>query len=91
MKRLTPYHHLMNQFFDWACKAVYRKKTEMWWYPKEKLEHGWTLREVWERTAAAEQLGQEVLLEAKADGLYVVYREKGPEKVPYNVRKVFKD
>ena len=64
---------------------MYRKKVGMWHYPKDKLSEGWTLTDVYERVAAAEQLGYDVVLKAPKKGLEVEYIEKIPS-IPYRFK-----
>lgn len=81
-KKLNPYHRLMNEALDWANKVVYAKRRTMWVYPKAKLNERWQLRELWERTKAAEQIDFEVRLIASEEGLKVQYIEKRPDRPP---------
>ena len=85
MKKLNPYQHLLKaiQAFYWEVTSLPRK--EMWNYPKADLGKHWDLLAVWERTAAARQLGYETILEAREGGLHVLYR-----KVPPNAPVEFK-
>lgn len=77
-KRITPYQRLWSEFQKFKLKVFYPKSHFMGRYPKEKLSEGWSVADLWERTAAAETLGFDVVLLAKADGLHVHYVEKRP-------------
>jgi hypothetical protein len=84
-KPVTPYQRLMNQFSAWANECIMRGRISMWRYPKDKLsETNWRLADLWERVAAADQLGYDVQLSAKDDGLHVEYVKKLPKR-PWNV------
>lgn len=84
MKRQNPYQRLRDQFRDWMNECLMRRRVSMWLYAKDKLHHNWTLTDLWERVAAAEQLGYDVQLSAKTDGLHVEYVKKLPGR-PWNV------
>lgn len=83
-KPITPYQRLMEQFKCFANSVEYRKRIPMWTYPKNKLTESWSLKEVYERVVAAEQLGYDVQLSATEGGLEVKYIEKAPKR-PWNV------
>lgn len=85
-KRLNPYQRLANEFLEWAYKVTGPKRKSMWFYPLGRLNEGWKLYDLYERTAAAEQLGFDVILKADDKGLHVEYVEKRPEKPPYHLR-----
>jgi hypothetical protein len=78
-KTVTPYQRLLEDARDFARKVKYRHRTTMWLYDKAKLGTGWSLVDLYERTAAAEQLGYDVVLEANENGLLVKYVKKVPE------------
>jgi len=77
--RINPYTRLLKTCKEWANKIKYRHTVNMWRYPKDNLSSGWDLKDLWERTKAAEQLGYDVILVAKDDGLSVNYVKKIPE------------
>lgn len=89
MKRFNPYQRLMNQFAEWASSVIYPKRKSMWVYPKENLNKNWDLTDLYERVAAAKQIGYEVVLKATDEGIEVEYVEGRPSKLPYNVRFVY--
>lgn len=76
--RKTPYQHLLDEYRDFVM-SVYRGGRSMFFYKKTDLQFGWSLVDIYERTRAAAQLGYDVVLEAKDDGLHVKYREKIPQ------------
>ncbi len=84
MKRTNPYTTLKNEFSEWVSRAINRRRTLMWTYPKERLSEGWRLTDLSERVAAAHQLGYEVHLKSSDTGLHVEYVPKLPER-PWNV------
>lgn len=79
MKRHNPYTALKEEFRQWVNKVEFRRKFSMWLYPKAKLNEGWKLGDLWERTKAAEQLGFDVILLAADEGIIVKYVEKCPQ------------
>ncbi len=81
-KRINPYSALLNEIKEFVSKLKYPHTKLMWRYPKEKLSASWNLVDLYERTASAEQLGYDVILTAKDDGLNVTYRKKMPS-IPY--------
>lgn len=81
--RKNPYQRLLEEIRDWCRLVTYRHEVTMFVYPKYKLNEGWSMKEVWDRTAAAEQLGYDVQIIADNDGLTIKYKKKLP-KVPYS-------
>lgn len=77
-KPINPYTTLKNIGIEWADKIKYRHKVEMWHYTTKQLTDHYDLKQLWERVAAAGQLGYDVELEAKGDGLYVYYIKNMP-------------
>ncbi len=86
-KKKNPYQHLLEEIQHFCVKLVNLQTLSMWQYPKGKLDQpgGWGLLGLWDRTAAASQLGYEVVLVAHEDGLLVKYRKRVPE-VPFSWR-----
>ena len=78
MPRMNPYERLKREFLRYVSAAMYRHTATMWHYPKDKLSDGWNLSDLYERTAAAEQVGYDVVLRAKEHGLVVCYVKKLP-------------
>lgn len=83
---MNPYTRLKNELRTWCSAVVCPKRRTMWLYPKNRLHEGWPLKDLWERTMAAQQIGYEVLLTAGDDGLTVTYVEKRPTDLPYGIR-----
>ena len=82
-KPKTPYQHLLEDIQKFCKQIQFRHRKTMWTYPKAQLGSGWNLKELWARTAAAEQLGYDVELIANDTGLIVRYVKKVPD-VPYD-------
>lgn len=78
-KRMNPYQMLMKDIQEFCGKLLHPKTKGMWFYPKDKLNDTWKLVDLYERTAAAEQLGYDVILISTDKGLEVKYQEKRPE------------
>lgn len=83
--RVNPYTRLKGICKKYADEVRYPHTRNMWHYPKSRLKEGWTLTDLWERTAAAEQLGYDVVLEAQDKGLLVKYVKKRP-RVPWELQ-----
>lgn len=81
-KPKTPYQRLLEDIKKWCYKVRCRHEKIMWMYPKKRLNEGWNLGDLYERTMAAEQLGYEVRLIANSEGLTVIYKKQVPD-VPY--------
>lgn len=81
-KRLNPYQRLLNEIKDFCSKILYRHEKIMWRYPINRLNDTWKLGEVYQRVAAADQLGYDVMLIADQDGLLVKYVKKLP-RIPW--------
>lgn len=79
-KPITPYQRLLADAQKFALAVNIRTRKLMWFYPKEKLGASWSLKNLAERTAAAEQLGYDVQLVNKDDGLHVYYVKKLPDR-----------
>jgi hypothetical protein len=77
-KPVTPYARLLEKVNDFASKVAYPRRVAMFWYAKAKLGDGWSLTDLYERTKAADQLGYDVVLLAKDDGLHVQYVQRRP-------------
>jgi hypothetical protein len=74
-KQVTPYQRLLDSVREYLWTVRAPKTQLMWFYPKAKLNAGWYLTDLYERTKAADQLGYDVVLVAKDDGLHVKYRK----------------
>lgn len=81
----NPYMRLKALASNWAYKAKFPKRTQMWTYPKAKLCDHWKLDELYQRVVAATQLQHDVVLRATDDGLVVEYRERCPD-LPYELQ-----
>lgn len=76
----NPYTRLLARIRAYAGKLKYLRTIAMFRYDTNDLERGasWKLKRLYERVAAAEQLGYKVYLEASAAGLEIFYVEKMP-------------
>lgn len=84
-KPINPYERLKREFREYASAIEYPHTKVMWRYPKERLHEGWTLANLAERVAAAEQIGYDVILQSDDEGLRVIYRKKRPS-TPWEAR-----
>lgn len=78
MKPKNPYQRLLDDIKEWCRKVKYRHEKTMWLYPKNRLDEGWALRDLYERTQAAQQLGYDVQIVATDEGLSVRYKKQVP-------------
>ena len=85
MKRINPYTRLLNEIKEFCGSVMYRSEKEMWYYPIKKLGSEWNLDDLYQRTAAANQLGHEVHVRADKKGLIVTYVKELPY-VPHDWR-----
>jgi len=81
VKPKTPYQRLLEDVQDFATRVKFAHRKTMWIYPKKELDGTWNLDELYERVAAADQLGYDVRLISNDEGLLVQYIKR-PE-VPF--------
>jgi hypothetical protein len=82
--RINPYVALRDKCARWARDVLYPRRVEMFTYPRNKLQIGWNLVELYERTRAADQLGYDVVLSTTTETLVVTYRKRPPTP-PYEI------
>ena len=76
-KPINPYTKLLHKIKEFCFNIKYPYLISMWFYEKNSLKTTqWKLLDLYERAAAAEQLGYEVIIAAEDDGLNVYYRKK---------------
>lgn len=75
-KPITPYQRLLDDYRGFINKVRYANRIIMFSNPKETLARGYRMDDIWERVKVAEQLGYDVILEAKDDALQFVYRKR---------------
>lgn len=83
-EKFNPYHDLKRRFREFVNACVMRPRKTMWVYARSRLAEGWALDNLYERCAAAEQIGYEVQIKATDEGLVVQYVKKLPDR-PYDV------
>jgi len=76
MARKNPYSALKDEFRKFVGCVKYRRRVRMWVYPKNKLGEGWSLADLAERVAAADQLNHDVVLTNDSGDLVVSYVER---------------
>lgn len=81
-KTVSPYEQLRLRAKEWATAVLYPHSVGMRFYKKESLANGFRLDDLYERVAAAEQIGYDVVLVAMDNGLHVRYRKR-PPAVPW--------
>lgn len=79
---MNPYTALKKTASEWADKVTKRCRVRMWFYPSDRLDEVWSISALKERVAAANQLGYDVELVSREDGLHVEYVKKIPNR-PY--------
>jgi hypothetical protein len=83
-KPINPYITLKGRFSKFVDGCILRNPKVMWIYPKEKLSSNWSLKDLYERTAAAKQLGFDVQISAEDEGLVVKYLKQLPSR-PWDI------
>ena len=73
-------HKRLRQQAEEYAREIYHtlnNRINMFHYPKSGINtSSWNLRDLYERTQAAQQLGYEVILSTTDDGLFVKYQKK---------------
>ena len=77
--QITPYQRLAEEFDKFRHRVRFPRIVAMFYYPKSSLYNNWSLLNLYKHTKSAEQLGYDVQLYAKDDGLHVKYVQKRPE------------
>ena len=72
----TPYQRLAEQFDAFKVRVKHPRTIQMWLYPKDRLLEGWSMASMYDRTAAAAQLGYDVQI--FADMILSESRVKSP-------------
>lgn len=81
-KRINPYTALQKAARDWARTVSFARKLSMWHYENGKT---YSLDDLRERVAAADQLGYNVTLSRTDTGLQVHYVKRPPD-APWEIR-----
>ena len=79
--RKTPYQMLLNDVREFCRKLQARHNRALSYCDKERLiaDDRWCLRDIYEKTFAAQDLGYEVHLVANEKGLHFKYVENVPD------------
>jgi len=86
-KPITPYERLLDNTREFRVSVEFAHRVRVWSYPKAKLKDGWRLDDLFERVGAADQLGYDVVLLAKEEGLIVEYRKRPKlDVLPWSAR-----
>jgi hypothetical protein len=84
-KRVMPYARLKEQFREFIDSIRYAQKKEIWSYPAATdYRNTWQLADLYQRVAAGDQLGYDVLIECNGKDLKVSYRKR-PAMIPWNI------
>lgn len=88
---ITPYERLAQEARECLAGVIYPHRKTMWIYSKEEIQKAQYVigSQLYERVAAANQLGYEVHLVPKDGALEVQYVKRRPtwEEIPWNLRK----
>lgn len=82
-KRINPYQRLLGVARQYACDVKHCTRKTMFAIKKDDLSAGYSMRDVYERTKAADQLGYDVVVIA-GDELTFQYRKR--VDVPWELR-----
>jgi hypothetical protein len=85
-KPQNPYSRLVKEARQFAFDVKYRRRKTMWTYPKTTEAKAWRLDDLYQRIAAADQLGWDVQLTTDSDGGVVVQYVKRAPEAPYPFR-----
>ncbi len=81
MSNENPYTRLKRACLKWAQSVYSPEKKLLWLYKKSDFDKQVNLYFLYERVGAADDLGYDVRLESRSDGLQVVY-VKRPDQPP---------
>lgn len=85
-KPITPYARLLETCRRWANSARYPIRKPMFTYANaSETDRSFTIADLYQRTAAADQLGYDVLVQCEGKNLVVTYRARVPE-LPWELR-----
>jgi hypothetical protein len=79
-KPVTPYQRLKQEMNEFCDALQFRHRVPMHCYPNSKNDGSWNLVDLSYKVDAAEQLGYDVVLTNKPDGLHVTYVKKIPAR-----------
>lgn len=83
-KRVNPYSRLLERITRFCREIKYAHRRTMFTYPRDRLNAGWRLDQVYERVSAADQIGYECVVIADDTQLRIEYRKK--VEIPYEFR-----
>ena len=84
-KPITPYERLRREAAQWAFSVANPIRRRMFTFSKDKLGLGWSLFDVKERVAAADQLGWNVEIVVDANGDLVFRYVQRPPDAPWSI------
>ena len=73
---INPYQRLLDKIVSFCDSLKDRHPRIMFTYPKEELNTNWSMPQLYERVAAADQLGYDVKLKATTEGLEFWYEKR---------------
>ena len=73
---INPYQRLLDKIMSFCDSLKNRHSKIMFTYPKDQLNTNWSMPQLYERVAAADQLGYDVKLKATTEGLEFWYEKR---------------
>ena len=73
---VNPYQRLLDKIVSFCDSLKYRHSKIMFIYPKDQLNINWSIPQLYERVATADQLGYDVKLKATTEGLEFWYEKR---------------
>jgi len=73
---INPYQRLLDKIVSFCNSLRHRHSKIMFTYTKELLNNDWSMPQLYERVAAADQLGYDVKLKATTEGLEFWYEKR---------------
>ena len=73
---INPYQRLLDKIMSFCDSLKNRHSKIMFTYPKDQLNTNWSMPQLYERVAAASQLGYDVKLKSTIEGLEIWYEKR---------------
>jgi len=73
---INPYQRLLDKIVSFCGSLKYRHTVLMFTYPKEELDANWSMKQLYERVATANQLDYDVEIKPTSDGLEMWYKKR---------------
>ena len=73
---INPYQRLLDKIVSFCGSLKNRHSKIMFTYPKDQLNTNWSIPQLYEKVATADQLDYDVKLKATTEGLEVWYEKR---------------